>query len=90
MHGAAVATVDNNDSYDDDDGVASDRHQDPPQAAQFKNGGHKWEGSRTPRKKARGKEASPISRPNHKRAHAVAGAGIDAMDEDDSGLRKMP
>jgi hypothetical protein len=43
------------------------------------------EGGRTPRKKVRGEEASPISRPNHERAHAVAGAGIDTMDEDDSG-----
>ncbi len=43
------------------------------------------EGGRTPRKKARGGEVSPISRPNHKRAHAVAGAGINAMDKDDSG-----
>jgi hypothetical protein len=85
MHGAAVATVDYDNSYNNDDGVASVRHQDPPQAAQFKNGGHEWEGGRTPRKKARGGEASPISRPDHKRAHAVAGAGIDAMDEDDSG-----
>jgi hypothetical protein len=85
MHGAAVATVEDNDSYDDDDGGASVRHRDPPQAAQFKNGGHEWEGGRTPRKKAQGGEASPISRPNHERAHAVAGAGIDAMDKDDSG-----
>ncbi len=61
------------------------RHQDPPQAAQFKNGGHEWEGGRTPRKKAQGGEASPISRPDHERAHAVAGAGINAMDKDDSG-----
>jgi hypothetical protein len=52
MHGAAVSTVDNDDSYDDDDSVASVRHRDPPQAAQFKNGGHEWEGGRTPRKKA--------------------------------------
>ncbi len=73
-----------NDSYNND-GVMSIRHQDPPQAAQFKNGGHKWEGGRTPRMKARGKEASPISRPVHERAHAVAGTGINAMDEDDSG-----
>jgi hypothetical protein len=85
MHGATVATVNDDDSYDDDNGVASVWHQDPPQAAQFKNGGHEWEGGRTPRKKARGAEASPISRPNHERAHAVAGAGIDAWDEDDSG-----
>ncbi len=85
MHGAAIRTVDDNDSYDNDDGVASIRHQDPPQAAQFKNGGHEWEGGRTPRKKAQGGEASPISRPDHARAHAVAGAGINAMDEDDSG-----
>ncbi len=85
MHGAAVATVDNDESYDNDGGVASVRHQDPPQAAQFKNEGHKWEGGRTPRKKAQGGEASPISRPDHERGHAVAGAGIDAMDEDDSG-----
>jgi hypothetical protein len=85
MHGAAVANVDDDDSYDDDDGIASVRHQDPPQAAQFKNGGHECEGGRTPCKKARGGEASPISRPNHERAHAVAGAGINAMDEDDSG-----
>jgi hypothetical protein len=49
------------------------------------NGGHEWEGGRTPRKKARGGEASPISRPDHKRAHEVDGAGINAMDEDDSG-----
>jgi hypothetical protein len=34
------------------DGVASIRHRDPLQAAQFKDGGHEWEGSRTPRKKA--------------------------------------
>jgi hypothetical protein len=61
------------------------RHKDPPQAAQFKNRGHEWEGGRTPRKKARGGEASPISRPDHERAHAVAGARINAMDEDDSG-----
>jgi hypothetical protein len=85
MHGTAVATVDDDDSYDNDNGVASVWHQDPPQAAQFKNGGHKWEGGKTPRKKARGGEASPISRPNHERAHAVAGAGIGALDEDDSG-----
>jgi hypothetical protein len=85
MHGAAVATVNDNDSYDNDDGVVSIRHQGPPQAAQFKNGGHKWEGGRTPRKKARGREASPISRPDHERAHTVAGAGIDAMDKDDLG-----
>ncbi len=85
MHCAAVATVNDNDSYDNDDGVASVWHQDPPQAAQFKNGGHKWEGGRTPRKKARGGEASPISRPDHERAHAVASAKIDAMDEYDLG-----
>ncbi len=85
MHGAAVATVNDNDSYDNDDGVASVWHQDPPQAAQFKNGGHEWEGSRTPHKKAQGEEASPISHPDHERAHAVAGAGINAMDKDDSG-----
>jgi hypothetical protein len=84
MHGAAVATINDNDSYDNN-GVVSVWHQDPPQAAQFKNGGHEWEGGRTPRKKARGREASPISRPDHERAHAVAGAGINAMDEDDSG-----
>jgi hypothetical protein len=84
MHGAAVATINVKDSYNND-GVVSVRHQDPPQAAQFKNGGHEWEGGRTPRKKARGGEASPISHPDHKRAHAVAGAGINAMDEDDSG-----
>ncbi len=84
VHGAAVATVNNNDSYDNN-GVVSVRHQDPPQAAQFKNGGHKWEGGRTPRKKARGGEASPISRPDHKRAHAVAGTRINAMDKDDLG-----
>jgi hypothetical protein len=84
MHGAAVATVNDDDSYDNDV-VVSIRHQDPPQAAQFKNGGHEWEGGRTPRKKARGGEASPISRPDHKKAHAVAGAGINTMDEDDSG-----
>jgi hypothetical protein len=85
MHGAAVTTIDNDDSYNNDDGVASVRHQDPPQATQFKNGGHKWEGGRTPRKKAQGGEVSPISRPNHKRAHAVAGAKIDALDKDDLG-----
>ncbi len=28
---------------------------------------------------------SPISCPNHERAHAVAGAGIDPMDKDDLG-----
>jgi hypothetical protein len=84
MHGAAVATVNDDDSYDNN-GVVSVRHQDPPQAAQFKNRGHEWEGGRTPRKKARGREASPISRPNHERAHAVAGAGINAMDKDNSG-----
>jgi hypothetical protein len=84
MHGAAVATIDNDNSYDDDDGVASVRHRDPPQAAQFKNRGHKWEGGRTPRKKAQGGEASPISHPNHERAHAVAGAGIDAWDKDNA------
>jgi hypothetical protein len=54
MHGAAVATVNDDNSYDNDDGVASVRHQDPPQVAQFKNGGHEWEGGRTPRKKAQG------------------------------------
>jgi hypothetical protein len=85
MHGAAVATVNDDDSYDNEDSVASVRHQDPPQAAQFKNRGHEWEGGRTPRKKARGGEASPISCPNHERAHTVAGAGIDAMDKDNSG-----
>ncbi len=52
MHSAAVATVDDDNSYNNDDTVASVRHQDPPQAAQFKNGGHKWESGRTPRKKA--------------------------------------
>jgi hypothetical protein len=85
MHGATVATVNDDDSYNDDNRVVSIRHQDPPQAAQFKNGGHEWEGGRTPCKKARCGEASPISRPNHARVHAVAGAGINAMDEDDSG-----
>jgi hypothetical protein len=85
MHGAAVATVNDDDSYDNDNGVVSVRHRDPPQAAQFKNGGHEWEGGRTPRKKAQGGEASPISRPNHERAHAVAGARIDALDVDDLG-----
>jgi hypothetical protein len=84
MQCAAVATVNDDDSYDNND-VVSVQHQDPPQAAQFKNGGHEWEGGRTPRKKARGGEASPISRPDHERAHAVAGAGINAMDEDNSG-----
>ncbi len=84
MHSATVATVNDNDSYDNN-GVVSVRHQDPPQAAQFKNGGHKWEGGRTLRKKARGGEGSPISRPDHERADTVAGAGINAMDEDDSG-----
>ncbi len=84
VHGAAVATVNNDDSYNNN-GVVSVRHQDPPQAAQFKNGGHEWEGGRTPHKKAQGGEASPISRPDHERAHAVADAGINAMDEDDSG-----
>ncbi len=84
VHGAAVTTVNDNDSYDNN-GIVSVRHQDPPQAAQFKNGGHKWEGGRTPRKKARGGEASPISRSNHERAHAVASAGINAMDKADSG-----
>jgi hypothetical protein len=84
MHGAAVATVNDDDSYNND-GVVSVRHQDPPQAAQFKNRGHELEGGRTPRKKAQGGEASPISRPDHERAHAVAGAGINTMDEDDSG-----
>ncbi len=81
MHGTAVATVDDDKSYDNDDGIASVWHQDPPRAAQFKDGGHEGEGGRTPHKKARGGEASPISRPDHKRAHAFAGAGIDAMDE---------
>ncbi len=84
MHGAVVATVNDNNSYDND-GVVSVRHQDPPQAAQFKNGGHEWEGGRTLRKKAQGGEASPISCPDHERVQAVAGAGINAMDEDDSG-----
>ncbi len=51
VHGAAVATINDDDSYDNN-GVVSVRHQDPPQAAQFKNGGHEWEGGRTPRKKA--------------------------------------
>jgi hypothetical protein len=84
VHDAAVTTVNNDDSYNNN-GIMSVRHQDPPQASQFKNGGHEWEGGRTPRKKARGGEASPISRPDHKRAHAVASAGINAMDEDNSG-----
>ncbi len=84
VHGAAVATVNDDDSHDNNS-IVSVQHQDPPQAAQFKNGGYEWEGGRTPRKKARGGEVSPISRPDHERAHAVAGAGINAMDEDDSG-----
>ncbi len=84
MHGAAVATINDDNSYNNN-GVVSVRHQDPLQAAQFKNGGHEWEGSRTPRKKAQGREASPISRPDHERAHSVASAGINAIDEDDSG-----
>ncbi len=83
MHGAAVATVDDDKSYDNDNGIASVWHQDPPRAAQFKDGGHEGEGGRTPCKKARGGEASPISRPDHKQAHAFTGAGIDAMDEGD-------
>ncbi len=51
VHGAAVAAVNDEDSYDNN-GIVSVRHQDPPQAAQFKNRGHKWEGGRTPCKKA--------------------------------------
>ena len=33
-------------------GVASIRHRDPLRTAQFKDGGHKWEGGGTPRRKA--------------------------------------
>ncbi len=48
MHGAAVTSVVDDDSYDNDDGVASVRHQDPLQAAQFKNRGARVGGRQDP------------------------------------------
>ncbi len=58
---AGVETLDDNNSYDNN--VTSVGHQNPPRAAKFDNRGSKPEiAGGTPRKKARGGEASLLFR----------------------------